>query len=179
MDEMKVERASAGGEGDGGGGTVAAGGAGDAVSSAEIGGVGASTAGGAGDEAGAGDAGGVGASTAGGGRRDPWVETREGGWFFVNALLVSPALVVLFPLTLSLLVDALAPGREPSPFLDTIPFVASKALPILGWLLVVPIWATVKALRMSQPLVASIALGFFLLVHLGFLGYAVRAWTGW
>jgi hypothetical protein len=161
MDDMKVERASVGGggEGDGGGGTVAAGGAGDAVSSAEIGG--------------------VGASTAGGGRRDPWVETREGGWFFVNALLVSPALVVLFPLTLSLLVDALAPGREPSPFLDTIPFVASKAVPILGWLLVVPIWATVKALRMSQPLVARIALGFFLVVHLGFLGYAVRAWTGW
>jgi hypothetical protein len=97
----------------------------------------------------------------------------------VNALAVSPALVVLFPLTVGLLVDALAPGREPSPFLDTIPFVASKAVPILGWLLVIPIWATVKALGMKQPPVARIALGFFLLVHLSFLGYAVRAWTGW
>jgi hypothetical protein len=29
---------------------------------------------------------------------EPWIETREGGWFFVNALLVAPELVVLFPL---------------------------------------------------------------------------------
>jgi hypothetical protein len=122
---------------------------------------------------------GSGAPSARDGRREPWIETREGGWFFVNALLVSPALVVLFPLTVGLLVDVLAPGREPSPFLDTIPFVASKAVPILGWLLAIPIWATVKALGMKQPPMARIALGFFLLVHLSFLGYAVRAWVGW
>jgi len=155
MSEMTAERGSVGG---GGGGTAS----GEPVAPA------AATS--SGQQA---------RSSAGSSRPEPWIETREGGWFFVNALAVSPALVVLFPLTVGLLVDALAPGREPSPFLDTIPFVASKAVPILGWLLVIPIWATVKALRMNQPLMARIALGFFLLVHLSFLGYAVRAWTGW
>jgi hypothetical protein len=178
MSEMTAERASGGGGGEGADGVGDLGGA---VPSAEGGGGGgAAPAGGepAGTAA-AGAADGVRAPSARGARHEPWVETREGGWFFVNALLVSPALVVLFPLAAGLLVDALAPGREPSPFLDTIPFVASKAVPILGWLLVIPIWATVKALGMKQPSMARVALGFFLLVHLSFLGYAVRAWTGW
>jgi hypothetical protein len=96
----------------------------------------------------------------------------------VNAVLVAPELVVLFPLALSLLATALAPGREPSPFLDTIPFVASKAIPLLGWLLVIPIWTTVKALRMGGPPLPRLALWLFLAVHLSFLGYALRSWVG-
>ncbi len=109
---------------------------------------------------------------------EPWIETPQGGWFFVNAILVAPELVVLFPLLAGMVVSFLAPGREPSPFLDTIPFVASKAIPILGWLLVIPIWTTYRNLRMKGPLVPRIFLGVFLLLHLSFLGYTVGSWLG-
>ena len=110
--------------------------------------------------------------------KEPWIETPQGGWFFVNALLAAPGLVVLFPLVSGMLVSFLAPGREPSPFLDTIPFVASKASPFLGWLVVIPILTTVRNLRMDGLLLPRVALGFFLVLHLGFLGYTVWSWTG-
>ena len=108
---------------------------------------------------------------------EPWVETTEGGWFFVNALLVAPELVVLFPLLSGVVVSFLAPGREPSPFLDTIPFLASKALPYLGWLLVIPVWTTLKSLRMTKRPWPRAALGVFLLLHLSFLVYTVWSWV--
>ncbi len=111
-------------------------------------------------------------------REEPWIETRRGGFFFVNALLVAPELVVLFPLTLQFLVGLVAPHRNPSPFLDTIPFVASKSIPYLGWLLVVPIWTTLRNLRMEPLLLPRLALVFFLLLHLSFLGYTVLSWMG-
>ena len=109
---------------------------------------------------------------------EPWIETPQGGWFFVNALLVAPEMVVLVPLAAGLLVSFLAPGREMSPFLDTIPIVASKAIPFLGWFLVVPIWTTVRNLRMAGLLLPRIALGIFLAIHLSFLGYTVWSWVG-
>lgn len=108
--------------------------------------------------------------------REPWIETREGGWFFANAVLVAPELVILFPLLAGALVSFLAPGREPSPFLDTIPFVASKALPILGWLVVIPIFTSVKAIRLTTRRIPRIVLMGFLLLHLAFLTYTVRGW---
>jgi hypothetical protein len=109
---------------------------------------------------------------------EPWIESRQGGWFFLNSVLVAPELVVLFPLVAGAVVSLLAPGREPSPFLDTIPFVASKAIPVLGWLLVIPIWTTVKNLRMPGRALPRMVLSVFLLLHLGFLGYAIRSWLG-
>ena len=112
------------------------------------------------------------------GPEEPWVETRQGSWFFVNSLLVAPELVVLFPLLAGTLVSLLAPGRETSPFLDTIPFVASKAIPFLGWLLVIPIWTTVRNLRMDGLRLPRVALVFFLVSHLCFLGYTVWSWVG-
>lgn len=111
------------------------------------------------------------------GEGEPWIETRQGGLFFVNAVLVAPELVVLFPLTLQLLVGLLAPERNPSPFLDTIPFVASKSIPYLGWLLVIPIWTTLKNLRIESLPLPRLALVFFLLLHLSFLGYTVLSWV--
>lgn len=109
-------------------------------------------------------------------KEQPWIETREGSWFFLNAVLVAPELVVLFPLLAGAIVSLLAPGREASPFLDTIPFVASKALPILGWLVIIPILTTVKAIRLTARRAPRIALGVFLILHLSFLIYTVRAW---
>jgi hypothetical protein len=110
--------------------------------------------------------------------REPWIETRQGGWFFFNAVLVAPELVVLVPLTMGFVIGLLVPERGPSPFIDTIPFVASRSLPVVGWLLVIPIWTTIKNLRMKGPMLPRIVLGFFLVIHLSFLGYAVRAWVG-
>lgn len=109
-------------------------------------------------------------------KKEPWIETRSGGLFFVNALLVAPELVVLFPLALQLLVGLLAAERNPSPFLDTIPFVASKAIPFLGWLIPIPIWTTVKNLRLEALLLPRLALLLFLLIHISFLAYTVSAW---
>ncbi|MBT8395876.1 MAG: hypothetical protein HKO65_00350 [Gemmatimonadetes bacterium] len=110
--------------------------------------------------------------------KEPWVETRQGGWFFVNAVLVAPELVVLFPLALGALLGVIVPAREPSPFIDTIPFVASKAIPILGWLLVIPIWTTLRNLRMEGPKLSRFVLVGFLLSHISFLAYAVWSWVG-
>jgi len=112
------------------------------------------------------------------GRQDPWIETRQGELFFVNALLVAPELIVLFPLSLQVLVGMLAPNRLPSPYLDTIPFLASKAIPYLGWFLAIPIWTTVKNLRIEKAGIPRTALGVFLLLHLSFLGYTVWSWIG-
>jgi hypothetical protein len=110
--------------------------------------------------------------------KDPWIETPQGGWFFVNALLVAPELTVLLPLAAGLFVSLLVPDRGPSPFLDTIPFVASKAIPFLGWLLVIPIWTTVRNLRMEGLMLPRVVLGGFLLLHFSFLGYTVWSWVG-
>lgn len=109
---------------------------------------------------------------------EPWIETPQGGWFFVNAVLAAPELVVLFPLALGTVLTWVAPDRPLSPFLDTIPFVASKAIPFVGWLLVIPIWTTVRNLRMEGLRLPRIVLGFFLVLHLSFLGYTVWSWVG-
>lgn len=106
----------------------------------------------------------------------PWIETREGGLFFLNAVLVAPELVVLVPLTLRTVFDLLVPDRGASPFLDTIPFVASKSLPIIGWLLVIPIWTTVRNLKIARRPLARAALVVILLIHLSFLGFAILSW---
>ena len=110
--------------------------------------------------------------------KDPWIETPQGGLFFVNALLVAPELVVLLPLTLQFLVGLIASERAPSPFLDTIPFVASKAIPFLGWFLVVPIWTTLRNLRLETLLLPRLALFFFLILHVSFLTYTLLSWVG-
>lgn len=112
------------------------------------------------------------------GRKDPWIETRQGGLFFVNALLVAPELVVLFPLTLRAIVGLIAAERNPSPFLDTIPFVASKTIPFLGWLVAIPIWTTIKNLRIETLIVPRLALACFLVLHISFLAYTVMSWVG-
>jgi hypothetical protein len=56
--------------------------------------------------------------------------------------------------------------------------VAEYVIPWVGWLLVVPVWTTVKNLRVAERGGVRIALGVFLLLHVGFLGYTVLRWTG-
>lgn len=95
----------------------------------------------------------------------------------MNALLVAPHLMVLFPLVLGVLLRGLGVVRGPSEILDTMPRVAQHVLPWVGWLLVVPIWTTVKNLRMAERRGVRSALVVFLLLHLSFLGYTVVRWV--
>ena len=107
----------------------------------------------------------------------PWVETPEGGWFFVNAVLVAPELIVLFPLASRTTLRMLGLVRGPSVFLDTVPWVAGHVVPYVGWLLVIPIWATIKNLGIATGRV-RVTLFVFLGLHVSFLGYAALRWVG-
>lgn len=106
----------------------------------------------------------------------PWIESREGMLFFLNAVLVAPELMVLFPLAVRSLLSALGRPDRPSPILDTIPAVAAHVLPWVGWLLVVPLATAAWNLRVATRAVPRLALAGFLLVHLLFLAYTVRVW---
>lgn len=105
----------------------------------------------------------------------PWVETPEGGLFFVNAILAIPEIVVLVPLGLKGILGLVGSGGA-SVYLDTFPMVAGYALPWLGWILVVPLWTTLRNLRMELPGPARLALVAMLLSHAGFLAWTVWLW---
>lgn len=107
----------------------------------------------------------------------PWVETREGEFFFLNALLFIPELVVLVPLGVKGLL-AVAGRATESVYVDTIPMLAAYVLPWAGWLLLVPIWTTLRNLRMELPPPARGALAAMLLSHVGFLGWTLLHWIG-
>jgi len=111
------------------------------------------------------------------GEGDPWIETRAGSLFFVNALLASPALLVLIPLTLGTLLRVMG-VIESSPFFDSVPAVAAHFVPVLGWLAVVPMGTTVMNLRMEQSLVPRLVLMNFLLLHICVLTYTFWRWFG-
>lgn len=105
-----------------------------------------------------------------------WVETTEGGLFFVNALLAAPELVVLVPLGMKAMLRSLGLVGEASVYFDTFPMLAGYVLPWAGWLLAIPIWTTVRNLRMETPRWASAALLGFLAVHVSFLAWTVGWW---
>lgn len=110
-------------------------------------------------------------------RETPWIETRAGGLFFVNAVLVAPELIVLIPLGAGAVLRGLGLLEGPSRFIDTIPQVAAYVLPWTGWVLVVPLWTTLRNLRMDGvgPR-ARRALSAMAGLHLLFLAYTVWRW---
>ena len=108
----------------------------------------------------------------------PWVETREGGLFFINAVLVAPLFMVLLPLGLRGLFRSLGALNRPSPVLDPIPAVAAHMLPVLGIALVIPLILTLKNLRIARRPAVKTALWIFLASHVGFLTYTVLSWFG-
>lgn len=112
-------------------------------------------------------------------RKSPWVESRAGGLFFVNSVLVAPELIVLLPLLVGALLRALGLLEGPSRFIDPIPRVAAHVLPAVGWLLVVPLWTTWRNLQMDgvKPW-ARRALYGMLVLHLSFLAYTLSRWLG-
>lgn len=111
-------------------------------------------------------------------RDTPWIETRPGGLFFVNAVLVSPELVVLFPLVVGIVLRTLGLLEGPSRFIDTIPRVAAYVLPWIGWIFVVPLWTTMKNLRMEGVGAwARRALHGMAALHGLFVAYTVWRWV--
>lgn len=107
----------------------------------------------------------------------PWVETPEGARFFVNAVLVAPELIVVFPLVVGVFLRAVGLVQGPTVFLDVVPWVAGYAIPYVAWLLPIPIWTTLRNLKVASGRVRVVLFGF-LALHSSFLGYAVLRWTG-
>lgn len=110
-------------------------------------------------------------------RGEPWVETKSGSLFFVNALLTAPLFIVLFPLGLGRGLRALGVMEGISTMVDVFPLLAGYIVPYAGWLLVIPVGLIVRNLRIETARAAQVALVFFLLLHLSFLGYAVSWWV--
>lgn len=108
----------------------------------------------------------------------PWIETRAGGLFFVNALLAAPALMVLYPVALRGLLRLFAGLERPVPVLDTVPLVAAYVAPIVGWLAIPAALLTAWNLRIVDRGWARGLLIVFLLLHVGVLAYTVTRWTG-
>ena len=109
----------------------------------------------------------------------PWVETSSGWLFFLNLLMVTPALVVLFPVVVGGFLRGLGLlGSEFSPYLDTIPLVVSYAVPYAGWLSLIPLVTIGRNLRMALPSAARGALWAFAAIHVLVLGLATMHWIG-
>jgi hypothetical protein len=106
----------------------------------------------------------------------PWIESRAGLAFFVNALLFAPAFVVLVPLGLRTMVRLLTGVVRPT-VLDTIPTIAWYVVPYTGWIAAGMAWLVVRNLRMELPTPARWTLRFFLVAHLGFALYSVWWWV--
>lgn len=111
------------------------------------------------------------------GSGERWIETREGGWFFVNAVLAAPALIVAFPLLVGGALRSLGVLEGRSRFFDTIPLIAAYVVPYAGWLAILPLWLTWRSLRWRPPPPARLTLWLFAAVHLAVIGYAAWWWA--
>lgn len=107
-----------------------------------------------------------------------WIETGEGGLFFVNALLIFPHVMLLVPLLTRILVRARGGLQRESEILDTFPMLAEYVLPRMGWLLVLPVVLVAWNLRVEGRVWPRRALWCFLALHLGLLGWTVATWLG-
>lgn len=108
----------------------------------------------------------------------PWIETREGGLFFLNTLAVTPTAVVLFTLLLGLALRAAGLLEGPSRMVDTIPRMAHYFAPRVGWLALVGVWLSWKALAVVARRGARFWLTIFLMIHVGTVAYTVMRWRG-
>ena len=111
-------------------------------------------------------------------RDTPWIETRAGGWFFVNAVLAAPALMAVYPWVIRWALRAAGILDRPSRILDPVPAVADHFIPVLGWLSIPAAWLVIRNLRMVERPWARRALWLFLATHLGTLVYTVTRFMG-
>jgi hypothetical protein len=108
----------------------------------------------------------------------PWIETRRGGVFFVNALLIFPYVMVLVPLATRIVVRARGGLPQASEIVDTFPLLAEHLLPRLGWIILVPMALVIHNLRIEPDPRPRAVLSGFLALHLLFLGWTVGVWVG-
>ena len=111
-------------------------------------------------------------------RDEPWIETRAGGLFFLNAVIVGPVALVLVPVVVGAVVRGMGLVEGPSAVLDTIPAVARYVAPTVGWLAAPAAWLVLWTLRGTEEKEARWALLVFLAAHLGVLAYTVSRWIG-
>jgi len=109
---------------------------------------------------------------------EPWIETRAGGMFFVNAVLAAPALMALYPWTIRWVLRTAGVLNRPSKVLDPVPAVANHVIPILGWLAIPAAWLVIRNLRVARRPWARRALWVFLAVHVGTVVYTVMRVVG-
>ena len=107
-----------------------------------------------------------------------WIETRRGGLFFVNALLIFPHVMVLVPLLTRILVRSRGGLPGESQIVDTFPTLAEYLLPRVGWILVVPLALVIQNLRLEPATGPRIGLWIFLGLHGTFLLWTLGVWTG-
>ena len=106
---------------------------------------------------------------------EPWIESAEGGLFFLNAVLAAPALLVLLPLALARVCEGLGFARGTELF-SVVPTVAGAFVPWLGWLALLPlVTAAWNLKREKRPLPRALLLAF-VLVHGAVLVYTLRSW---
>lgn len=107
---------------------------------------------------------------------DPWSETHAGGLFFISALLASPVLMTLFPVTLRWALRTFAGFDRPSRVLDPVPAVAAYVAPVIGWLALPALLFTLHAARQVDRLWARLLVWGFVIVHVGTLAYTISRW---
>lgn len=103
----------------------------------------------------------------------PWVETRAGGWFFINAILAAPIFMALYPWALRWTLRALGILDRPSRILDPVPAVADHFIPVLGWLSIPAAWLVLRNLRMVERPWPRRFLWLFLAGHAGTVVYTL------
>lgn len=110
---------------------------------------------------------------------EPWIETREGGLFFVNALFLFPYLMVLVPLLTRIFVRGVMGGlQEPSVIVDTFPEIFEYLAPRMGWLAIFPAWLAWKNLKIESRGLPRAALVFLLVTHVALVAWTVTGWAG-
>lgn len=108
----------------------------------------------------------------------PWIETRAGGVFFVNALLAAPVFIALYPWTLRWALRVAGILDRPSRILDPVPAVAAHFAPVVGWLALPALVFALYGMRLVEKRWAKGLLLFFAAAHVGTLIYTVMTWTG-
>ncbi|MEK9503757.1 hypothetical protein [Gaopeijia maritima] len=108
----------------------------------------------------------------------PWVETRPGMVFFLNALIAAPILMVAYPWMLRWLLRTAGILDRPSRILDPVPAVAAHVAPVIGWLAVPALAFAIYGLRIADRRWARTLLWVFLAGHVGTLLYTIGRWVG-
>lgn len=109
---------------------------------------------------------------------EPWIETKSGGLFFVNALLVFPHVMWIVPLLTRIALRSAGRVPLPSEMLDTFPAVAEYLLPRYGILLLVPIALVIKNWRMETDPSARAVLAALLVLHAAALTWGIASLAG-